>query len=1047
VRKNSDVQIEATQEQGKVVLIKDQYGFIRFVDRSKPDLFFHQSDAPKEIRVGSEVEFSRVLVRGRLAAIDVCILPPGTVQFEEEVEGRFFGLVEIGLRPVGRAGSADSRGGSGNVRSFEGCIRLLESAGGEPVDSESSVDLLPFTAEDVRPPADLSNSPARVPRLIKGDEVEMTLVLDKGTGKKRAKDICLHRTSRQRKEDDVVKSMEESGKGKQRGVIERMREDFGFIRGLTGERDIFFRMQDVEAISLEGFQAEEGAEVEYFIIPDTSRARDSTKAVKITILPPGTLKSETIVQDLEATVSQKPRGDNFPGHLLLEFTDATQLPSSLRDKLKVKHGSSEPCIYFIEVPFWQEGVKGLSRLFPQDKVLTDLILDRSKGWVGTNCQLREIAPNGREEGIVTNLCEAYGFIRCCSRVSDVYFSFRELMDPAVADTSALQEGTEVSFNVIELSTFSPHRGEMGHTQGGRGDQSRLRATRVEILPQGTVWFEKLLAEGIRGLVQRDPKGTGMGVIKCPAVLPGLASVLEDEEFPELARQLDEFIEDTSKQELWMEPSLTSRERKALHRMAAARCLGHESQDLRKDNKLQSECVALEQDETESKDELRVLRIWKLVTAEEKEAWGAAESVLLSTLDAGEASYLFSRDDLRNRNQPVSKGTEVTFDIVFDRRRKCRCARNVVSVSKGFSATGGGDHNAEEMGIIVHLQEDRHFGFIERADPVGGTNGSNRIFFHISGLENHTEQPAARGQEVAFTVQERKGQLMAVRVRRLPHGTVQLKEVEMLVGLVAVLPEEEQVHEEEEHDVELMEGKLVILGLAENEEGTVSSTPMKLAKQYQVLPFTADDVVASQNGEVPVLARGDRVVITLASSRTSQTRTVREVHKVQVPVTARQSKVASVDTQQGVALLEARTASGAPISFNLKDVVGYFGPIRVGEEMDFLPVTCESQSDPNGETFAVGVVRVKDLGGVQWRRRGGVNKQLKLALRKQGIQANIQSRQAKGPDGTKGFPIGWRTSLSQASTNDENLQSNLGDISYLENSVEQKLLLSNIQQEC
>lgn len=47
---------DAKREQGYVCFIKENFGFVRCVDRTG-DLFFHLTEAPQDINIGDEVDF------------------------------------------------------------------------------------------------------------------------------------------------------------------------------------------------------------------------------------------------------------------------------------------------------------------------------------------------------------------------------------------------------------------------------------------------------------------------------------------------------------------------------------------------------------------------------------------------------------------------------------------------------------------------------------------------------------------------------------------------------------------------------------------------------------------------------------------------------------------------------------------------------------------------------------------------------------------------------------------------------------------------------
>lgn len=89
------------REQGKVVSLKEGFGFLCCVER-EPKLFFHFNevlDVEREVQVGDEFEFtviqdqSTTFSNSRQSAIRMQRLPAGTVQFETKSEKSVFGVV------------------------------------------------------------------------------------------------------------------------------------------------------------------------------------------------------------------------------------------------------------------------------------------------------------------------------------------------------------------------------------------------------------------------------------------------------------------------------------------------------------------------------------------------------------------------------------------------------------------------------------------------------------------------------------------------------------------------------------------------------------------------------------------------------------------------------------------------------------------------------------------------------------------------------------------------------------------------------------------
>ena len=130
--------MELPREQGKVKTLKQDYGFIECCEREE-DLFVHFSEVmpdeagrgDKGLRVGDEVEFSIAdTIKGRKGAIEVRIVPKGTVEFEVRDPANA-GRLEGKISRVSRNGGA-LQSGSGFVEAYASMLthRAAEASNG-----------------------------------------------------------------------------------------------------------------------------------------------------------------------------------------------------------------------------------------------------------------------------------------------------------------------------------------------------------------------------------------------------------------------------------------------------------------------------------------------------------------------------------------------------------------------------------------------------------------------------------------------------------------------------------------------------------------------------------------------------------------------------------------------------------------------------------------------------------------------------------------------------------------------------------------------------
>ncbi|KAJ7393843.1 Cold shock domain-containing protein E1 [Desmophyllum pertusum] len=127
---------------------------------------------------------------------------------------------------------------------------------------------------------------------------------------------------------------------------------------------------------------------------------------------------------------------------------------------------------------------------------------------------------------------------------------------------------------------------------------------------------------------------------------------------------------------------------------------------------------------------------------------------------GEYFYLsFSSSDVSNSGTPLHKGDKVEFYVATDKRTGVVRAREVTLLEAV--------ETEKCQGVISSMKES--FGFIERADKV------SEIFFHYSEFSGNVNE-LMLGDDVEFGIQARNSKEVAVRVEKLPEGTVKFEDV-------------------------------------------------------------------------------------------------------------------------------------------------------------------------------------------------------------------------------------------------------------------------------
>lgn len=311
-------------EQGVVHTLLDKFGFILCADRNI-ELFFHYSEYKSghsdQLQIGDEVEFkvSEEQATKKLAALDVRQLPKGTIYWEyEEEEGKLFdGVVELSCmredseRGGGTTTTTSSRRGAagGKKGGGDGIIRLKND------DEQQQQLLLPmdiyYTPSDYKP--NKKQGGGHSSRLERKDVIQFSLVTERRTGKKYARNITLIQSERERlRLEREVKLLENASL--ERGKVVSAKGDFGFLRSASRVEQVYYHVSNLELADTKDDDGNdnnkmqslmEGQEVEFYVVNEQDGggggARGSKRgggggkslsARKIKLLPEGTVKFE-----------------------------------------------------------------------------------------------------------------------------------------------------------------------------------------------------------------------------------------------------------------------------------------------------------------------------------------------------------------------------------------------------------------------------------------------------------------------------------------------------------------------------------------------------------------------------------------------------------------------------------------------------------------------------------------------------------------------------------------------------------------------------------
>eukprot|EP00960_Hanusia_phi_P069904 767188-Hanusia_phi.AAC.12 len=293
---------------------------------------------------------------------------------------------------------------------------------------------------------------------------------------------------------------DKDGAPREVGFVWSLKENYGFVRHADTEAQYFFHFSELR--DADPNELTRGAEVEFGL--HQSRPGDKTMAVRVILLPKGTIKMEEVVKSgLEGVIIRELRESRsydrnqkrelYGGRVLLPSSDeapegdsgSSESRTGIGKGVKAGKGSQD----------WGFGgddvlaKPGGGRYMPAegDIVRFDVVYSRSsKSEKATNILfLSSPAQKGavREMGTVTMVKDSYGFIKCCDRDERLFFHFSEVNQRDLIP----RVGDEIEFTVQE------------------DREGRNVAVQITPLPKGTVVYTKILDGRLKGTVERPLK--------------------------------------------------------------------------------------------------------------------------------------------------------------------------------------------------------------------------------------------------------------------------------------------------------------------------------------------------------------------------------------------------------------------------------------------------------------------------------------------------------------------------------------------------------------
>ena len=774
---------DGPRESGRVHTLLDNFGFIHCADRPA-QMFFHYSEVrsvhPDELQIGDEVVFtvgSGVERRRggggggggeKLAAFNVVTLPPNSIVWEVEEE-------PIGTRVTGRVESTAKEGR------------------GETVDGKISVE----GREDCvfYAPPSYQSQRGQPRRLSRGDVIEFTVVTERRTKKKHARNIVMVESQAEKSRMEREAKLLE-GASPEVGRVTKARHDWGFVASTSRSEEVYYHISHVLPPEGEGgernggrppAQLREGDEVEFYVVdePDNkNKGKQRMSSRRVRVLPPGTVKFEEVVAEGATGIVvecptpapfsfDKEEKDPPPARILLKTPLEVDGKTVREVSLDMKHYPGGT---------FQLGRRGERGVWIRRGDL--LRFDVSRKLVGGQRYhavptkrsfggrddhdggddapaVRLAAPSlcGRAEGTVKTVQDNYGFVKCAESSVDAYFPLSEVMPAGLQGELArsglysplvdkdgkveLKPGTEVRFDLSVQIDDRSEANQPGRRQWRRESLKKesYRARRIQVVPRGTVAGRIPVAEGVEatvapsGLLElTEPVSVPEPNPKRHPLVIGLLDSVRNGDYP---KDLGATFHETM---------IGGGEVNTVTAMVDA-----------------ADDLAWSRDGNDMR-----LRIFRTVDDGEREE-GAKEGDDAAGDDSVPAPNTANRvikerkaarvkvdkSSLSDKKAVLRPGDVVSLSLLQDRRTGAFVAEDV-TVTKPAAEVGDGEEGGggEVRGIVTDVVTTRKFGFVTAVTDEG--EAGKEYFFHFRDVPKTESSPPAAVVETKKSADEADG---------------------------------------------------------------------------------------------------------------------------------------------------------------------------------------------------------------------------------------------------------------------------------------------------
>lgn len=760
------------------------------------------------------------------------------------------------------------------------------------------------------------------------------------------------------------------------GLVDKKQHSYGFIQCCERDARLFFHYSEfngnVETLKI-------GEAVEFQMSFD--RRTGKPVAVSVMKVDPATVSPEILQEEkVQGTIVQEAKP--------VKQKNGT-VPGSQDGLGRVTYVHNGECFF---LPYGQDDVLATSTP-PKtgDDVLFQIATDKRDGKIrARNVESVESASQ-RYVGVVCSMKDTFGFIERADIVKEIFFHYSEFK----GDISELILGDDVSFGV----------------QIRNGKEV---AVEIERLPEGTVIFEDIAVESVKGKILKMIKSTNRrpsealagrimydtikGLIEIPfgeKDQRGECTLIQGDsvEF-QIATDRRDKLQRATNIALLEDTFAYSGEIRETGVIAAlkdgygfiycadrdARMFFHFSEfmDLTYNPRLQDE-LEFTVDQDSSQPTRQVATRIKHLSKGSVSFINVQQQVFIGTIDKEPSTHknqgknkegepgniiydyegaiqqitYFSKDVSDQDNMPRF-GDKVDFQVGELKSTGKKQAVKVRVVLRNISGRA--------LGFIATIKE--NYGFIETADH------EKEVFFHFSSFNGEAASDLELGDEVEYTLARKSSKVSAENIRKLSKGTI---------------PPDDIVRERGTIQGRIIRPMRIVNTEQEEYSGLVQATDED-GKDIPEEQYTYG--ITSLADKRDFLQKDDVVRFQLARPRGAGQGAIPRAVNIGALRKFIRAKVDSVKGQYGFINYEAE--EGKKLFFHMTEVHDS-AVIQPGDEVEFVLV----QNQRNGKYSACSLRKITD------KRRPERLSRLKSISDDSGFRVET-TRNPKGPDGTKGF---------------------------------------------